>query len=100
MPKLTEEQMARGRERFLDGYPDIKRRIQSLTAAEADAMCTTLEKLRAIETMKAVSQVARALGKDSQELFFSCVADTAEEFAMLVAASRQEIKAILDGDQG
>lgn len=96
MPKLTEEQMAKGRKLFLDGYPAVKSQIEALTEAEAEAMCTTLEHLRTVETMKALERVARQLGKDSHELFLSCVADTAEEFAALVTAHRQEIRTILE----
>ncbi len=95
MPKLTEEQMAKGWKRFLDGYPAVKSKIEALTESEAEAMCTTLERLRVIETMKALEQVARQLGKDSYELFLSCVADTAEEFAALIAAKQQAIQKAL-----
>lgn len=92
MNKLTEEQKAKGRERFLAAHPEIKRKIDALTQPEADAMCTTLEHLREMETMKALSAVAYENRVDSQELFFSCVADTAEEFAELVKARDQAIQ--------
>lgn len=85
MAKLTDEQMARGREHFLAGYPEIKQQIEALTEDQAEASCTTLGKLRIIETMKALEQAARAAGKDSHELFLSCIADTAEEFSALMA---------------
>lgn len=92
MNKLTEEQQAKGRARFLAAHPEIKRKIEALTQAEADAMCTTLEHLRVIETMRALSAVAYENRVDSQELFFSCVADTAEEFAEMVKSRDKAIQ--------
>lgn len=83
MSKLTAEQQAKGRKRFLEQNPQYVSRIAALTQQEADFMCTTLESLREAETMKALAEYARARGIDSHELFLSCIADTAEEFTQL-----------------
>lgn len=66
--------------RFLAGYADIKRRIDALTQAEADALGITLDDLRESETMRELRDVARIKNVDSSELFWSCIADTAAEF--------------------
>jgi hypothetical protein len=92
MSKLTEEQKAKGRKRFLDANPDVARKIAALTYKDAEFMCTTLEDLQNMETMKALGEYARVHGKDSHELFLSCVADTAEEFAKLNEARLQAIQ--------
>lgn len=95
MNKLTKEQMAKGRKRFLDQNLDIQRKINALTLAEAEAMQTTLESLREQETMKALANYAYAHRRDSQELFFSCIADTVEELTQMLEKRDQAIKAAL-----
>ena len=90
--KLTEEQMAKGRKRFLDANPDVARRIAALTEKDAEFAAIALKDLRDMETMKAFSEYAKAHGKDSQELFLSCIADTAEEFVQLNEARLQAIQ--------
>lgn len=82
--KFTNEQLEKGRKRFLDGQPDAKRRIEGLTQADADALGITLDHLRESETMRELREFARAQRLDSMELFWSCIADTAEEFAQIV----------------
>lgn len=84
MSKLTDEQLAKGRKRFLDGHPDIKRKIDALTLAEADALGGSLELLCESETMRELREVARAKGIDSTELFWSCIADNAEELGSML----------------
>lgn len=98
MAKLSDEQMKKGRERFLAGNPEIKREIDSLNEAVAEAMCTTLERYKEVETMKALEKVARAAGIDSHELFLSCVADTAEELQEMLNARNKSIKSALGLD--
>lgn len=92
MTKLTEEQMAKGRKRFLDQNPAIARQIEGLSQQEADAMGISLESLRAAETMKALSKYAYERRQDSQELFLGCVADSAEEFTQMNTARLQSIQ--------
>ena len=82
--KLSEEQLAKGRKRFLDGYPNIRLYIDALTQQEADAMGITLERLRETETMRYLRKVADATGIDSTELFWSGIADTAEELGQML----------------
>jgi len=84
MPELTADQMAKGRKRFLDGHPDIARRIDALTQAEADALGISLDQLREIETMRDLRNVASAKGLDATELFWSCIADTAQELGAML----------------
>lgn len=84
MTKLTADQLAKGRKRFLDGHPEIKLKIEALTQAEADALGISLDHLRESETMRELREVASAKRIDSTELFWSCIADTAEEFAAMV----------------
>jgi hypothetical protein len=95
MGKITAEHMAKGRKRFLDGHTEIKSKIEALTQAEASALGVTLGQLRESETMKALRDVAYSKGLDSQELFFSCIADTAEEFAQMVEEHNRAIKSAL-----
>ncbi|MFV8598615.1 DUF6388 family protein [Ralstonia pseudosolanacearum] len=84
MTKLTSDQLAKGRKRFLDGHPEIKRRIEALTQAEADGLGISLELFRESETMRELREVAGAKGIDSTEFFWSCIADTAEEFGAML----------------
>jgi hypothetical protein len=92
MTKLTDEQLAKGRKRFLAGHADIQRRIEGLTQAEADALGITLDQLRESETMRELRGVAHSIAIDSTELFWSCVADTAEELAGMIERRDQAIK--------
>jgi len=92
MTRLTEEQKAKGRKRFLAQNPDIQRKIDAITQAAADAIGMTLESLREHETMKALANYAHTHRRDSQELFFSCIADTAEEFAQMLEKRDQALK--------
>ncbi|KVL93084.1 DUF6388 family protein [Burkholderia stagnalis] len=84
MSKLTTEQLAKGRKRFLDGHLEAKFKIDSLTQRDADALGVSLELLRETETMRELSEVARVKGIDSTELFWSCIADTAEELGAML----------------
>lgn len=92
MSKLNAEQLAKGRKRFLDGHPEIKRKIEALTQSEADAMGVSLELLRETETMHELSEVASVKGIDSTELFWSCIADTAEEFRAMLDRRNASLK--------
>lgn len=92
MDKLTVEQMAKGRGRFLDGHSEIKRKIEALTQAEAHALGISLELLRESETMRELREVARTKGIDSVEFFWSYVADTAEEFGAMLARRDAALK--------
>lgn len=92
MTKLTAEQLAKGRKRFLDGHPEIKRKVEALTQAEAGALGISLDHLRESETMRELREVARAKRIDSTEFLWSCIADTAEEFAAMVEHRDAAIK--------
>jgi hypothetical protein len=92
MTKFTADQLAKGRKRFLDGHPEIKRKIEALTQAEADALGISLEHFRESETMRELRNVASAKGIDSAELFWSCIADTAEEFGAMLEHRDAQIK--------
>lgn len=92
MTELTEEQMAKGRKKFLEGYPKIKARVDALTSSEADALGITLEHLRETETMRELRLVADANCKDSTELFWSCIADTAAELGEMLERRDAAIK--------
>lgn len=76
--KFTEEHLAKGRKRFLDGQADAKRRIEGLTQADADALGITLDHLRESETMRLLREYAKAQRLDSMEFFWSYIADTAD----------------------
>lgn len=92
MTKFTADQLAKGRKRFLDGHPEVRQKIEGLTQAEADASGISLDRLREIETMRELSEVARARKIDSTELFWSCIADTAEEFGAMLERRDAAIK--------
>lgn len=92
MSKLTPEQLSVGRQRFLDSHPEVKRRIEALTKAHSDALGISLERLRENETMRELGDEARAKGEDTMELFFSYIAETADEFNALVEQRRATIK--------
>ena len=83
--------MAKGRMRFLAGQPEIKRKIDSLTQVEADALGIPLDDLKVSETMRELREFAYANNLDSVELFWSCTADTAEEFSALCDARDRAI---------
>lgn len=95
MSKFTDEQLKKGRMRFLAGYPAIKARIDSLTQAEADALGITLEHLRESETMRELREVARLKNVDSTELFWSCIADTAAELSEMLERRDAALKQAL-----
>lgn len=92
MSKFSDEQLAKGRMRFLAGHPDIKARIVSLSQAEADALGITLEHYRESETMRELREVARRQNLDSMELFWSCIADTAAEFGEMLERRDAAVK--------
>ncbi|WP_124702468.1 DUF6388 family protein [Burkholderia cenocepacia] len=91
MTKLTPEQLSVGRQRFLDSNPEVKRRIEALTTSHSNALGISLEHLRESETMRELGEEARAKGEDSMELFFSYIAETADEFNALVEQRRATI---------
>ncbi|OJB06170.1 hypothetical protein BGV52_24190 [Burkholderia ubonensis] len=96
MNKLSADQLAKGRKRFLDGHPEIKCKIEVLTHAEADALGVSIELLRESETMRELREVASAKGIDSTELFWSCIADTAEELSAMLERRDALMKRNLD----
>ncbi|WP_098553938.1 DUF6388 family protein [Burkholderia sp. JKS000303] len=81
--------------RFLDGHPEIKWRIEALNQAKADARGVSLELLRESETMRERREVASEKGIDSTELFWSCIADTAEELDAMLERRDASLKQIL-----
>lgn len=93
--KFTEEQLAKGRKRFLDSQCDAKRRIDGLTQADANALGISLDHLRESETMRELREYANAQRIDSMELFWSCIADTAEEFAQIMERHNVATKRVL-----
>lgn len=97
MTQLTEAQMKKGRDLFLASNPAALRKVDALTQAEAEAeaMFTSLDKLREAETMKEIARYAHQEGRAPQELFFSLVSETAEEFAQLCEARNAAMKTAL-----
>jgi hypothetical protein len=85
MSKLTEEQMARGRTRFLEDHPDVKARIDALTERNAFIFGIRLKDLREAETMRELRVVAQAKEIDATEFFWGYVADNAAELATMLA---------------
>lgn len=97
MPKLTEEQLSRARKIFLasqDGA-DARKRIDALTQSDAKFMETSLENLRAAQTLNEIASFAHAKGLDSMELLFSLASDDADEFARLCKLREEEVKRAL-----
>lgn len=92
MSKLTDQQRAKGRERFLGGNPSVKARIDALSQVEADHLGITLDHYRESETMRELQSYAHAQGRDSVELFWSCVADTADELRVMLEKHDAAIK--------
>lgn len=85
--KLTNDQKKKGLEIFLAGHPEIKSQIEALTESDAQAMCcVTLDQHKDQETMKALRELARKRGIDADELWLSCIADTAEELEQMLTA--------------
>jgi hypothetical protein len=93
--KLTDEQLAKGRQRFLEGYAHIKARIDALTQAQADALGITLDDLRESETMRELREVARIKNVDSTELFWRWIADTEAELQEMLDRRDTDLKRIL-----
>lgn len=77
---------AKGRKRFLDQNPQVKRNVESLTQEQADILGISLEWLQEAKTMEAISEYARTIGEDSHEVFLSCIADTVSEFTAMKEA--------------
>lgn len=97
MSKLTEEQLAKARKRFLDAKEnaDAARQVASLTETQADALGIPLDEYRRIETDRFIRAKAASMGEDSADVFFSLASDTAEEFAALKSARDEAIQRAL-----
>jgi PDZ domain-containing secreted protein len=97
MSKLTEEQMVKGRKRFLESPENAAaaRAVASLTQHESDILGVTLEERQRIATMQHIREKAAAIGVDSTELFFSLCSDTAEEFDALKKTRDESIQRAL-----
>lgn len=95
--KLSQEQIATGRERFLDVHPQVKAKVQSITQAEADALDDDLAKIQNTEAHKAIEQMARQAGEDSTEYLLRYVLDNEEERQKAIQALREErLRSILN----
>lgn len=97
MPKLTEEQLNRARKTFLasvDGV-EARKRIDALMQSDAEFMETSLEDLRAAQTLNEIASFANSKGLDSMEVLFSLASDSADEFDQLCKARDKEMKKAL-----
>lgn len=92
MPKLTEEQMKKGRERFLAGHADACAVDDGLSQREADILGIQLEDHRNIKTMELLRTHARSIGAPADELFWSLCFDSTEEFNAFLAENRAAIQ--------
>ena len=93
--RLTTEQLVKGRERFLADFRNIEARINSLTQAEASAIGISLDNYRENETMRELSEIARAKNLDSTEFFWRYVADTDAEYAEMIESRDAAVMRIL-----
>jgi len=91
MQKLTEEQMKKGRDRYLASDFKARAVVDALTEREADILGIPLEDHRRIKTMELLRQHANSIGVSPDELFWSLCFDSAEEFNEFV---RQRDEAI------
>lgn len=97
MIPLTEEQMAKGRRRFLESPENAAaaRAVASLTQHESDILGVPLEERQRIATMEHISKKAAAIGVDSTELFFRYCSDTEADFNALKQARDESIQRAL-----
>ncbi|MDF3839614.1 DUF6388 family protein [Cupriavidus basilensis] len=89
MSKLTEEQIARGRGRFLADHPQAVDRVNAITQAVADALGEEVTELRRIETAKAMSEAAAAEGIDGFEYLLRYAIDDDDERNRILQQNRE-----------
>jgi len=95
--KLSQEQIATGRERFLDVHPQVKAKVQSITQAEADALGEELVTVRDTVAHEAIEQMAKQAGEDSTEYLLRYVLNNEEERQKAIQALREErLRSILN----
>ena len=94
--KLTIEQLAKGRQRFLADFSSVDTRINSLTQAQADAISVSLDTFREVETMRELRAIAEAKNLDSTEFFWRYVADTDAEYDEMIEQRDDSVMRAID----
>ncbi|RAR49577.1 UNVERIFIED_CONTAM: hypothetical protein C7454_12554 [Acidovorax defluvii] len=93
--KLSTEQMATGRERFLDAHPQVKSQVLSVSQAVADALGVELAEIHQSDTDKAIAEKAEQAGEDADDYFLRYALDSEEERQEFIQARRdQALRAI------
>lgn len=95
MAKLSEEQMEKGRDLFVEKHPRIQARIRAVSQEEAECMGVSLKELVMVEVMRAVEEEAAAVGESSHDYFLRFVADSEEQRQKMIAENQQEINKFL-----
>lgn len=88
---LSKEQCDVGYQRFLDHDDQARIRVDSMTQDIADNLGMPLDEVRRIETHRAISDKASALGVDQFEYFLGFAVPDAVERAKILQAQKDSI---------
>ena len=86
--KLSPEQMATGRQRFLDAHPQVKAQVLSVPQAVADALGVEMAEIHQTDTDKAIAAMANQAGEDAHDFFLRYALDSEEERQEFIQARR------------
>jgi len=89
--KLSPEQMATGRERFLDEHPQVKAQVLAVPQAVADALGVDLAEIHQSDTDKAIAEHAKQAGEDADVYFLRYALNSEEERQQFIRARRDQV---------
>lgn len=90
--KLSPEQMATGRQRFLEEHPQVKAQVLAVPQAVADALGVELAEIRQSDTDKAIAEKAKQAGEDAHDYFLRYALDSEEERQKFIQARRDQAR--------
>lgn len=93
--KLSPEQLATGRQRFLDAHPQVKAQVLSVPQAVADALGVELTEIHESDIYKAIAEMAKQAGEEADDYFLRYALDSEEERHKFIQARREEARRIL-----
>ena len=88
---LSKDQIDTAYQRFLEQNPQARARVNEITQQTADALGIYLSELRLVETSKALSDRATALGMDSFEYMLKFAVETDEMRQQILQARDDDI---------
>lgn len=81
---LNENQRQIGYGRFLDKYPHVQAELDAISPQTAEAVGTTVDKLRYVTMWRHLSTEAKSLGKDTYEYIVELATDSKEEAQAII----------------